>query len=452
MNQKFFQSICLVWTIVITGSLAFAQESHLQKEEPSIAVSKNQNAFTPDTFDDSELTLEKAITRVLGHNLDLKIAAFGETLAEAEKQAAAILPNPELEFEYENFDEPEKTISIGYLIELGGKRRLRMGLADAEMESAIAEYDATRNAIIYQTAQAFIDVAVAREHLALAKDREKTTRQVAEAAKERMRAGQIAAREQMAAEINQRNAELDVQNAKAEMTSARLHLAALWGGAAADVSDVAADFDRIDPVPPLYHLINAIAGAPAIRQIQKKINAAKVMLDLEKRHRIPDLEISGGMIQSDETDDTVYVAGFSLPLPLFDRNQAGIARAAAEHGQLNATLEAAKKSTIKETQISHQHLLAAHHHVLAIQTDILPSAREVFDSVQQGYQAGEFGFLDLVDAQRTLYDALENHIQSLSQYHHAKIEIERLLGKRLADITAADPLVCDEPIIRSRTR
>ena len=66
-----------------------------------------------------------------------------------------------------------------------------------------------------------------------------------------------------------------------------------------------------------------------------------------------------------------------------------------------------------------------------IKTDILPSAKQVLDAVKEGYREGEFSLLDMLEAQSTLYESQESYVRSLGQYHHAVIDLERLLGRDL---------------------
>ncbi len=133
-----------------------------------------------------DLTLEKAVNAALAHNPDLNVSKYNTRLAETEKLQASFFPNPELEFEYENFDEPEKMLSTGYLIELGGKRKHRMELAGAGVKLATAEYNAARVELIYETAAAYIDVLVAQENLHLTVEKEKLADQVYSTSRERV--------------------------------------------------------------------------------------------------------------------------------------------------------------------------------------------------------------------------------------------------------------------------
>jgi cobalt-zinc-cadmium efflux system outer membrane protein len=238
--------------------------------------------------------------------------------------------------------------------------------------------------------------------------------------------------EEVTAEIKQSRAKLDVRQAEDALRIARTRLAAMWGGSKTDVQTAGGSFDRIQTVPAFDALIAAVDKSPAITAKLSQIKIAEHNLSLEKRNRIPDLSLSGGMKKIEADDDTIYIVGLSLPIPLFDRNQAGVARAAAELDQQAAALAAEKNRLVKDLKIAYQTLETAHHQVNTIQTDILPSAQRVLDAVKEGYQEGEFGFLDMLEAQSTLYESHESYVEALGRYHHAVIDLENLLGRDLS--------------------
>lgn len=382
---------------------------------------------------DMDLTLEKAVAAALKHNPDLTVSKFNTQLAKTEQLQASLLPNPELEFEYEDFDAPEKTLTIGYLIELGGKRGHRVELADAGLELAEVEYNAAKVDIIFETAAEFINVLIAQENLRITTEKEKLAAQVYATSKERVLAGRVSPMEQVTAEIKKSNASLDVQIAKDELMIARTSLAAMWGNPAADFKTAMGTFDQIQPVPSLEAIVASVKNSPMIKAKLSEIKIAETSLDLEKRNQIPDFTLYGGVKKVDETDETIYIVGLSLPIPLFDRNQAGVRQAAAEVSQQTAALSAEKNRLTKDLKIAYQTLKTAHKQVNTIKTDILPAAQRVLDAVKEGYREGEFGFLEMLDAQSTLYESHESYIQSLGQYHHAVISLEKLLGKNLSD-------------------
>jgi cobalt-zinc-cadmium efflux system outer membrane protein len=415
----------------------FAGQNRLTAES-TFSANNEINSNTQKQPRIQELTLEKAVAAALENNPDLNVSKFNTRVAESDKQQASFFPNPELGFEYEDFNHPERTLAIGYLIELGGKRGHRMKVADAGVELADIEFDAARVDTIYETANAFIDVLIAQESLRITKEKEKLAEQVYATSIERVLAGRVSPMEQVTAEIKRNNSSIEVQIAEDELLIARTNLAAMWGGSTDDFRTAGGAFDCVQAIPPFETLTAVMENAPIIRAKLAEIKLAETSLDLEKSNRIPDLTIAGGIKDVDEEDDTIYLVGLSIPIPLFDRNQAGIARAAAEVDQQAAALSAEKKRLLKDLKIAYQTLKTAYQQVNTIKTDILPAAQRVLDAVKEGYREGAFSFLDMLEAQSTLYESHESYVQSLGKYHIAVIDLEKVLGRNLSSFNCSD--------------
>jgi cobalt-zinc-cadmium efflux system outer membrane protein len=141
-----------------------------------------------------------------------------------------------------------------------------------------------------------------------------------------------------------------------------------------------------------------------------------------------------------ETDDHAFVMELSMPLPVFDRNQgnrleARYRLAKAEEEQRTATVQA--HAALGEAYAA---LVAAYAAATALKNDALPGAHSAFDATSEGYRQGKFGFLDVLDAQRTLFEVRGQHIEALATYHQAVADVERLIGDRLPAVSSVPGL------------
>ena len=71
---------------------------------------------------------------------------------------------------------------------------------------------------------------------------------------------------------------------------------------------------------------------------------------------------------------------------------------------------------------------AAQENVRAYRDRILPKAEKAAALVRTGFDAGKFGFLDLVDTQRTLTEARLAYWDKLLELNLALAELEALAG------------------------
>jgi cobalt-zinc-cadmium efflux system outer membrane protein len=68
---------------------------------------------------------------------------------------------------------------------------------------------------------------------------------------------------------------------------------------------------------------------------------------------------------------------------------------------------------------------------MILRDDVLPEAQKAFDASLEGYREGKFGYLDLLDAQRTLFDARIEYIDAVADYYSAAADVEGLTGQSL---------------------
>jgi outer membrane protein, heavy metal efflux system len=160
-------------------------------------------------------------------------------------------------------------------------------------------------------------------------------------------------------------------------------------------------------------------------------------LRVEESKRIPDVTVSGGVRLVNDTDDTGFVVRLSLPLALFDRNQGGVLEARHRLAGAEEERRATEVRLAAALAEAYQALLSAYRDVTVIQQEVLPAAQEAFDVATEGYRQGKFGFLDVLDAQRTLFETRGQYLEALSAYHKAVADAERLIGEPLGAVTDA---------------
>jgi outer membrane protein TolC len=151
---------------------------------------------------------------------------------------------------------------------------------------------------------------------------------------------------------------------------------------------------------------------------------------------IPDLTVSGGVRYFNETKESAWVLGFSLPLPLFDRNQSGMLEASARLTKAELERHAAEVWVSTALAEAYQSLVNAATEVTTLQNEVLPAAEEAFQATQEGYRLGKFGFLDVLDIQRTLFETRGRYLEALATYHKAVADLERLSGAELHTVPA----------------
>lgn len=385
----------------------------------------------------SILNFETAWQRTLCNSPALHAAEFELSIKSAERCQASLYPNPVASVEIENIggsgdyqdmDEAQNTYSIYQTFELGGKRAARRNLASAEIGVAYGQAELVRQELKYQLQVAFINVFAAQEKFCLAKSKEMISQTVVSIVDAQVRAGKASIIQRKKAEIALKATQLESIEALSLLKQARKSLSLMWGCACPDFEQVTFPFFCLSPPPIACRLAWWVWQTPELVKSQREIAAATYNLKLQHANRVPDLTLSAGYRTFNDTNSSAFVVGAQIPLPLFDQNQGNIKAACYTIQQLKEI----QRELVQELQTSlmnaHQQWIAAFEKAELIRNGMLIDALETFELSKEGYERGKLDYLDLLDAQRTLFEVQELYIDLLAFYQIKKAGVERLSG------------------------
>ena len=351
------------------------------------------------------VTLAEALSRAAASSPTLAAAEADVAAAVGRAQQAGFRPNPELGLEIENFagtggfsgvDDAESTLSVGQRFELGGKRPARERAAQAEVDAARLRLAVARADLEQQVRDAYAEAYADSRRVELARDQFMRADNLQTIATELVDAG----REPPLRALRARTAALEavgrVRAAEAEYAEAQRALAALWGGGEdlpepTAAETLAAPSAVIDP-----------ASALDVRLAEAEVATSIAVVERERTLSRPDVTVSVGARQFRGTDDTALVFGASMPIGLFDRNQGNIAAANAERTGAEARRNAALAGAIRRTRDAQAALRTAEAQLAFLETQAEPEAIEAVRIAREGFSAGRFTLLDVLDAEEAL--------------------------------------------------
>ena len=351
------------------------------------------------------ITLAEALARTAASSPALAAAEADVAAALGRARQAGFRPNPELDLSVENFsgtgalsglNEAESTLSIGQRFELGGKRPARERAARAEVEDARLRLAVARADLQQQVRDAYAEAWADSRRVALARDQFVRADNLQAVATELVDAG----REPPLRALRARTAALEavgrVRAAEAEYAQAQRALAALWGGSE----------DLHEPIAPETPSVSAAVIDPAsaldVRLAEAEVATSIAVVDRERTLSRPDVTVSVGARQFRGTDDTALVFGASMPLGLFDRNQGNIAAANAERTGAEARRNAALAGAIRRTRDAQAALRTAEAQLAFLENQAEPEAIEAVRIAREGFSAGRFTLLAVLDAEEAL--------------------------------------------------
>ena len=383
------------------------------------------------------LDKETAFQKALQNNPTYTAALATIDAADGSRLQASLPPNPNAVFEIgnfagkdenEGFDGAELTLGIEQKIEMGGKRSNRTKVADFSFQISKEQAKAQALSLLAETDYAYMRLAIAQERMALADKRLALADKTHDIVKKRVGAARSAEIELTKADIEQAAAEVEQRKAEQEVVTAQNDLARLLGRMDATDLDVDADLNALPELVERNALLDALHNAPQMQAQEFAKMQARSSLDLARSQAVPDPTFGLGIRRFNENDSTALMASVSFPIPVFNRNQGGIKEAKANMIKADAENHAAglalKQSAIQAWESFAASLVEAKRY----QNDIIPSARKAYKQADDGYSRGAFDFLDLLDAQRTLYEVREARLDSLLNVYEAKAQTDFLMG------------------------
>ena len=384
------------------------------------------------------LTLADALARALRESPELAAFNWEFRAGEARIIQARLKPNPELQFEIENptgsaafknGEQMQNTLQLSQLIELGGKLPARVAVAQAERALADWEYQLKRVEVLKETTLAFIDALAAQRRIALAEEVAKVAEDTSILTDQRVNVGKAGTFESTRAGVAVASARIEVVQARREALAARARLAAQWGAKGADFDAVRGNLDQRPNVPAVAELRRRLDGNPALARWTAERAKRAATLAKEQAEARPDLTLAGGPRVEGKGGDATFVAGFSLPLPLRNRNQGNIAEARANLAKLDDEKRAAEARVFAELSAAYQRLEGAREEIAILDERVIPGARDAEKQLAEGYAAGRFAQLEVLEARKTLNESRAQQLKALAEYHKALAEIEALTAQ-----------------------
>lgn len=382
----------------------------------------------PDT--PQPLSLEAAIERALGAHPRLRAAAFDVEAADGAVRQAALPPNPTLSLEQEDTRRETRTVTVllSQPLEIGGQRAARTEWARRGRDLAQAELDTVRAELRAEVVQAFFVALLAQERLQSAEESLRIAGDGAGATARRVAAGKLSPIDETRARVAVSTARIEWRQAQAEQLASRHALAAAIGVEESTIGALDGRADALPPLPDAAEVGRRLADAPALRRARLDVEQAQAAYDLARTQRIPDLTVSLGAKRSQEIGRSQAVIGVSLPLPLFDRNQGAQREALKRRQAAEQRAEAELQRLRAEVLAAADELRARADEVQALRREVLPGAREAYTAASRGFELGKFGFLDVLDAQRTWLQARTQLLDALAKAYRAQAELDRRLG------------------------
>ena len=392
----------------------------------------------------ARITLEQAIDLALAHSHTLKAARTQIQQNQAQEITAALRPNPTLawdslflpvfspeNFTFDNFSNTQQfDIGASYLIERGGKRHRRIDAAGDLTAVTRYQVNDSERTLIFNVAQQFIGAQLAQSILDFAVKDLNSFEETVKISEDRYKAGDISEGDLLKIQLQLLQFQTDVAGAGVAKVQALASLRELLGFDA-----VAADYEvegELAYQPLVVNLddlrLRALKLRPDLLAALQSVRAARSQIALAKANGKVDL--TAGLSYSHVSDESSLSASFSIPLPIFDRNQGEIARTRFALTQAQENAEAASDAVLTDVRNNYEGFSTNQKILKLYLNGYLKKAQDSRDISEYAYKRGAASLLDFLDAERSYRSTQLSYRQALANYLISIEQLKEAVGMR----------------------
>lgn len=343
---------------------------------------------------------------------------------------ANLLPNPEFVYYFQEPDKPFKYL-FDLPIEAIWLRPIRLKIAGQENLRAAERLTQTALDLIRDTRQAYADLLLARERLRIAQEAAKLRGRISDLAKKRLDAGDASDQEAGAARIDSLQATQAATQIGYEVPLAEERLRNLLGLGGEPIP-LAIGQTALPgfPIGNIDDLANeAVQTRPDVISAEHFEAAAAERLRFAK---IGWVRLLGLGDATSGRDSHVLGPAFRFTVPIFNRNQGGIARAEAELEQAQRRRVTVRNQVQLEVRQAFLRYSQAQAEYQLLHEKVRPEVEAAIRRAEKAYNDGGAPYLIVLETTRQLFDAYYREAQLQTDLRRAWADLERSVGRRLS--------------------
>jgi cobalt-zinc-cadmium efflux system outer membrane protein len=382
-------------------------------------------ALSPKYANAEEIDLKDALKLFYNNNYEILVNKYNVDKAYADFIGSKLYPNPSLLAGNigHNFvtgtprvnSNTQTTVRIEQLIELGGRRQLRINSAEESLGVAeLFQKDKVRN-LLAGFYDVWFNLLLERQQLDFVRNDLKQLDNILKIADARFNAGTLSKIEHAKLRLFRLERITALSHAESKYLNRQEDFSLLIGGEKKYNPVPASDnSEASDALTEEALTRGAMENRYDLLALQKQLKSADLNLAAARSYRIPDVTLGLQYDNFAGAADPYIGGGIALALPIFNRNEGLIGKRAAERSQVEALIEKTRRSVITEVKKSLNNYMSA----LNIEKSLTGRKNEIEDLLKRSSAAfglGGINALDLLDAQRTHLEFNNKYLQSRAQ-------------------------------------
>ncbi len=381
------------------------------------------------------LQLEDVEQIALACNPALGEAAARVRAARGQQFQVGLPPNPTIGYlggEIGNEgDAGQQGLVVGQEFIRGNKLGLNRAVESREVMRLEQHFAAQQQRVLTDVRIAFYNAYLAERRVELSRSLQTVGAQSVATARALLEAQEGRRTDLLQAEIESQRAGIDLAQAESNHRGAWRRLAAVVGQPDLPVQPLVADVDALAWALSWDETLGQLwCDSPEVAAALAEIEKARFALSRARVEPIPDVTAQASVQYDAATEDSIASAQVTLPIPLWNRNQGGVARAYGDLAAARRRLEVIELRLQRDLAAEYQAYETARARTETIRHEILGRAQQTLDAASQAYSAGELDFLDFLTAQRTYFQANLEYLAALGELCRS---VETLRGLLLTD-------------------
>lgn len=420
--------ICTLSVPVMTAAQTVLPTGASQAFAISNATVSIQSAQT--VAAERPLSLTDLEQMALRNNPTLAQAEAAIRAAEGRRVQAGLMPNPIVGYAGEELAFRalgEKSEHLGFIeqtIPLGGKLRKSRQIFAQEKLQTEQDAAAQRQRILNGVQMLYYRALGAEQLIEVRTQLARLSREAVKITSELYNVGQADRPDAAQIRIEAQRAELDLMMAENARDQVWQELAAVTGNPFLKPAPLIGEIEKGLPALDQAALLNQLlASSPEIKRAQAGVERAKASVSRAKAEVAPDLFVRGGFGYNREllekeipgarrTGPEAQVE-IGLRIPLWNRNQGGIATAGAELEMAEREVRRVELLLRARFASSFRNYLNALRVATRYEQQIVPEAQNAYDTYLRNFRGMAAAYPQVLIAQRTLFQVRAEYVEAL---------------------------------------
>ena len=326
--------------------------------------------------------------------------------------------------------------TLSYEVDLWGRIRRNNEAVRADTLASRFGRDSLRLTLVGQVANEYLNLRSLDAQIDVTTQTLESRKQAFKIVQARVNGGTASGLEQAQAESALNGAQAQWSELNRQRALSESQIALISGQPGMKIKATGLDQLPLPPTPPAGLPSALLEARPDVRQAEEKLVAANARIGVAKAAYYPTISLTGALGSESMALSNLFSGGagiwsaaLGLAMPIFDAGRTGarVDQATAAQKETLANYRKTVQTAFKEVNDAIVGLHAYSDEEAAYSAQV-GASQKALDLAQKRYEAGYSGYMDLLDAQRTLNSAQLQYLASRKSRLGAAVDLFKAMG------------------------